>query len=318
MLHEIANLIKASDKIAILPHLAADGDALGSALALALAVHSLGKETLIVLEEEPPSTFDFLPWSGLYEVYSGYIARNFKTAIAVDCGDIERLGRRKEIFEKAGETVNIDHHNTNTSFASYNYVDAKSSATAEIIYRLLMMLNVEPDSKIALSLYVAITTDTGGFRYSNTTADTHMIAAKLIETGIDIADVGKRVFDTTSYEKVKLTGEAIRSIELHEGGKVAVITLVSSKFIETGAKDEDTEGIINIARNIKGVEVAAMLRELNTGEIKVNLRSNAYFDVSQIAFLNSGGGHKRAAGYTVKDTLENAKNKLLEDIRKAL
>ncbi len=317
MLLEIANLIKSSDKIAILPHLAADGDALGSALALALAVVSLQKEALIVLEEDPPSTFDFLPWEGLFDVY-GNKACDFSTVVAVDCGDVERLGLRKQIFERAAVTVNIDHHNTNTSFAAYNYVDTKSSATAEIIYRLLPMLGAEVDSKIALCLYVAISTDTGGFRYSNTTSATHMIAAKLIEAGIDIADITKRVFDTTSFEKVKLTGEAIRSIELYEGGKVAVITLTNRQFIEAGAKDEDSDGIINIARNITNVEVAAMLRELDNGEIKVNLRSNMYFDVSKIAIINSGGGHKRAAGYTVKSTLENAKNKLLSDIRKAL
>jgi len=318
MLSEIANLITSSDKIAILPHVAADGDALGSALALALAVVSMDKEALVVLEEEPSSTFDFLPWKGLSKVYGEQKQWNFKTVIAVDCGDLGRLGRRKEIFDKAEATANIDHHNTNTHFAALNYVDTGASATAEIIYRLLPLAGIEVDADIALCLYVAITTDTGGFRYSNTTPDTHMIAARLIEKGIDVADVARRVFDTTSFEKVKLMGEAIRSIELHEEGKVAVITLSGRQFTDTGARDEDSEGIINIARNIKGVEVAAMLREIENGEIRVNLRSNMYFDVSRIAGLNSGGGHKKAAGYTVKDTLENAKKKLLSDIKDAL
>lgn len=317
MLAKIADLIKSSDDIAILPHLAADGDALGSSLAFALAVISLGKRARIILEEDMPSTFEFLPWNGLFELYEKRDS-DYKTVVAVDCGDIGRLGHRKEIFDRAEVTVNIDHHNTNTSFALHNYVSTQASATAEIIYELLPMLGVEPDREIALCLYIAISTDTGGFRYSNTTPSTHMIAAKLLETGIDVADITRRVFETTSFEKVKLTGEAIRSIELLEGGKVAVITLLNSKYKQTGAKDEDSEGIVNIARNIKGVEVAVMLREMENGEIKVNLRSNMYFDVSKIAGLNSGGGHRRAAGYTAKATLQTVKEKLLTDIRNAL
>lgn len=317
MLNKIANVIAVSGNIAILPHVAADGDALGSSFALALALSGLGKKVSVFLEEDIPYIYSFLPGSSLSEVYTK-MTGHYDTVLALDCGDLGRLGNRKEIFDSAGMTVNIDHHPTNTGFAIHNYLDTGSSATAEIIYRLLGILGVKTGNEIATCLYVAIATDTGCFRYSNTTPLTHIIAAELIKSGVDVADISERVFDTSSYEKVKLTGEAIRSLELYEDGKIAMMAVSNELIKKTGAKEEDCDGIINTARNIRGVIVAAMLREWENGDVKVNLRSNSQVDVSAIASMYSGGGHKKAAGYTTSGTLEQAKNKLLADIRDAL
>ena len=317
MLKNIVDVIAASDSIALLPHVAADGDALGSTLALALTLSDLGKKVSVFLEEDIPYIYNFLPGRSLAEVYTK-IARRYDTVVAMDCGDLGRLGSRKEVFDSAKITVNIDHHLTNTSFAKHNFIDTGSSATGEIIYKMLELLGKKPGKDIATCLYVAIATDTGCFRYSNTTPLTHMIAAELIKIGVDVADVSQKVFDTNSYEKVKLTGEAIHSLELYESGKIAVMAISNELIKNTGAKDEDCDGIINTARNIRGVEVAAMLRQWDNGDIKVNLRSNYLVDVSAIASMYSGGGHKKAAGYTTIGTLEQAKNKLLADIREAL
>lgn len=317
MLNKIANVIAVSDNIAILPHVAADGDALGSSFALALALSGFGKKVSVFLEEDIPYIYSFLPGSRLSEVYTK-MTGHYDTVLALDCGDLGRLGNRKEIFDSAGMTVNIDHHPTNTGFAIHNYLDTGSSATAEIIYRLLEILGVKTGKEIATCLYVAIATDTGCFRYSNTTPLTHIISAELIKSGVDVADVSEKVFDTSSYEKVKLTGEAIRSLELYEDGKIAMMAVSNELIKKTGAKEEDCDGIINTARNIRGVIVAAMLREWEKGDVKVNLRSNSQVDVSAIASMYSGGGHKKAAGYTTSGTLEQAKNKLLADIRDAL
>ena len=317
MLKNIVDVIAVSDSIALLPHVAADGDALGSTLALALTLSDLGKKVSVFLEEDIPYIYNFLPGRSLAEVYTK-IARRYDTVVAMDCGDLGRLGSRKEVFDSAKITVNIDHHLTNTSFAKHNFIDTGSSATGEIIYKMLELLGKKPGKDIATCLYVAIATDTGCFRYSNTTPLTHMIAAELIKIGVDVADVSQKVFDTNSYEKVKLTGEAIHSLELYESGKIAVMAISNELIKNTGAKDEDCDGIINTARNIRGVEVAAMLRQWDNGDIKVNLRSNYLVDVSAIASMYSGGGHKKAAGYTTIGTLEQAKNKLLADIREAL
>lgn len=314
MLDKIANLVKRAKKIAILPHIAADGDAVGSSLALAIELAAMGKQVSVLLEESIPQVYDFLPGTDLAYVYPAG-EKTYDLAIALDCGDMERLGRRKEIFENADVTVNIDHHPTNSGFADYDLVDPLSAATGEIIYRLFETMGIDPGKDAAACLYTAISTDTGSFRYSNTVPATHIICAGLLNKGIDVADISKRVFDTMSYGKVRLTGEAISSLELYFDGKAAVMSLTEEAIRRSGAAEEDSDGIINIARNIRGVEVAAMLRQMAGGDIKVNLRSNYTADVSQLAAMHSGGGHKRAAGFTVcGGDLQKVKKMLLEDL----
>lgn len=317
MLDKIAETIIASDKIAILPHLAADGDALGSSFALALVLSGMGKRVDVLLEEEVTSIYGFLPGKDLSRVYSED-AIHYDLALALDSGDSERLGSRKEVFENADHTANIDHHNTNTKFAKQNYIDRAASSTGEIIYILLGKMGQQIDKDVAINLYIALSTDTGGFRYSNTSARTHLIVSELISLGVDVAEISRILFDTASYEKVKLTGAAIQSIELVEDGRVAVMALTNETIRNTGAREDESDGIINIARNITGVEVAVMLRQLDSGEIKVNLRSNNYVDVSAVASRYSGGGHKRAAGFTTAGDLEQLKTGLIQDLREEL
>jgi len=316
-LNRIISTLKESDNVVILPHISADGDAIGSCLALSAALNKLGKKTKVLLEEEAPYIYTFMPGIEAAEVYTTSTTR-FDAAVALDTGDLGRLGFRKSVFESARITINIDHHNLNSEFGFYNYVDSKASAVGEIIYQLIKLMGLELDKEISTCLYVAIATDTGGFRFSNTTSLTHSIAADLINNGVSVAEVSLNVFDSTSLEKVKLTAAAIDSMELFEKGKVAFMSVSDEIIKQNGAKDEDCDGIINTARSIRNVEVAAMLRQWRNGEIKVNLRSNSYVDVSAIASLYSGGGHKKAAGYIVKGSMETVKKRLLEDIREVL
>lgn len=321
MLDQIAATMKTSETIAIMPHMAADGDALGSSFALAQVLWSMGKKVKVILEEDVPLIYNFLPGSNFSTVYdseNNIETDNYDMVAAIDCGDMERLGSRKKLFSKSARTVNLDHHPTNTKFALQNYVDVESSATGEIIFRLLEHLGQKPGKDVAISLYVALMTDTGGFRYSNTTPATHRIAAELITQGVDVAGVAQKVFDTTSFGKVKLTGAALQTLELFENGMVAIMAVTNGMIAKSGAREEDSDGIINMARNIRGVEVAAMLRQLESGEIKVNLRSNNRVDVSLIAKKYTGGGHKKAAGFTSEGNLEDIKNMLLTDIKEAL
>lgn len=316
-LNKIAAVLSNAKDMAILPHITADGDALGSSFALALALDGMGKKVKVLLEEEVPQIYQFLPGRQLSEVYAAK-AYNYDTVVTLDTGDMGRLGNRAAIFESARTTVNIDHHKTNTEFAFHNYVNADSSAVGEIIYELFKLMGYKPDAGIATCLYVAIATDTGGFRFSNTTSLTHQIASELIANGVNVADISQRIFDTTSYEKVKLLGEAINTLELLENGKIAFITLTHDLIKMTGAREEDCDGIVNIARNIRGVKVAAMFRQWENGEIKVNLRSSSNVDVAVIAGMYSGGGHKKAAGYITTGSLQDAKKKLLKDIMEEL
>jgi phosphoesterase RecJ-like protein len=316
-LEEIAKVIKKVQNIAILPHLSADGDALGSSFALSLALSRAGKSVKVYLEEDIPSSYDFLPGkeSAVTET-DGEIV--WDVAIAVDSGDIGRIGERQAILETAKITINIDHHYSNTEYCDYNFVNPDSAAAAEIIYSLICLMDIEIDTDIASCLYVALLTDTGGFKFSNTSSETLRIASELIKSGIDLATLNYIIFDATTLNKVKLTGRAIESLEIFEEGKIALITISRDDMKKTGANDEDCEGIVNIGRNIKGVEVSVMMRETEDGKIKVSLRSANYYDVSAVAASNGGGGHKRAAGCVMDGPLESAAEKLLKDIVKDL
>ncbi len=313
---DIIALVRKPGRIALLPHIEADGDALGSCLALYIALIKEGCDVSLLLEEKVPENYLFLPRLSDISVYrneSGY-----DLAVAVDTGDTDRLGRRKSIFDEAASTINIDHHATNSMFAQINCVDTGKAASGEIIYDIITAMGCVIDKEIAGCIYTAITTDTGSFRYSNTTPATHIIASKLLETGIDAAEISRRVFDVVSYEKTILTGLAIKTIKMVDGGKISMITVSNEMMRESGAGEEDCEGLVNIGRNIAGVEVAVLLREKENNLQKVNLRSNTETDVSAIAAHFGGGGHKKAAGCNIPGNIDDARQQILSAIRRVI
>ncbi|MFZ5989831.1 MAG: DHH family phosphoesterase [Bacillota bacterium] len=315
--NSIISAINDVDRIAILPHVSVDGDALGSSLALALALKKLSKEPTVYIEEEIPLGYGFLPGKEYVRVYD-IKPQKYDLVITLDTGDMERLGKRVEIFNDADTTVNMDHHTTNTEFAKFNLVKTGSSAVGEMIYQLIKMMGLELDKSIATCLYVAIATDTGGFRYSNTTSVTHQITADLINNGVDVADISQLVFETTSLSKVKLMGVAVDSLKILENGKVAFINVTDDMIKNAGAREEDCDGLVNIGRNISGVEVAILIRQRDREEFKINFRSKNYVDVSAIANRHSGGGHKRAAGCTIKGDINEIREMLLKEIKEVL
>ncbi|MDF2988402.1 MAG: phosphoesterase RecJ domain protein [Eubacterium sp.] len=314
---EIVKIISEAGGIAIFPHVSADGDAIGSSLALALALHNAGKKVVVYLEEDIPTVYRFLPGTGLARFYDPQDDA-MDLNIALDTSDVGRLATRGEIFFKAPCTVNIDHHVTNTKFALLNFVDASSASTGEIIYLLLKKLKYSIDKDIASCLYTAISTDTGGFKYSNTTAETHRTASELLSAGIDIGELSQRIFDNTTFTKLKLTQKSIELLELHQDAKLAVVVLSQEDLNSTGAKDEDCDGIVNIGRSIEGVEVSLLVKEKSNNEVRINLRSKTYVDVSEIAAAFGGGGHKRAAGCTVNGTLQDVKDQLIKAVKEKL
>ena len=312
---KIIEVLIKSENIAILPHIQADGDALGSGLALVLALEKKNnnKKVVLYLEENIPRMYNFLPGKEKAVVYPNYLEVP-ETAIAIDTGDIDRLGNRASLFKKAKTTINIDHHLTNTSFADLNYISSSSSAVGEIVYHMLKKMNLNISQDIATCLYVAIATDTGGFKFSNTTSITHLVTADLVSKGINITEISSRVFDSITIEKLRLIGFAINSLELFDCGRIAFITITEDMIRKSGAQEEECEGIINIARNLVGVEISALFRE-KENEIKITMRSNSEdMDVALIARKYGGGGHKRAAGCIINNKLENAKEMILNDI----
>lgn len=311
-LTKVAEHLLNSSDIVILPHINADGDALGASLALGLALRDLDKEVDVLVEEPVPSNLDFLPGQ---ELIRQKPKKAYDVAINIDNGDTSRLGLREPFYNEARIKLSIDHHATNRVEADYSYIDIKSSATGEIVYDLILSyLKGRLTKDIALCLYTAIVTDTGGFRYTNTTHRTLEISAELLKFDIDFPYVIKKVFDMVSHSKLFLMKQTMNSLRLLEDGKLAVSYITYEDIGKIPVKSDDFEGLVNIGRNLEGVEVSLFLREDPKGHFRGNLRSNNYVDVSKVAENFNGGGHKRAAGFNRDGELETVIKALSEVI----
>lgn len=312
LLGRIAGQLKASGTIAILPHLNADGDALGAALALALALTSAGKTVDVMLEEPVPPTLDFMPGQSLL---ADAPRAGYDLAVNIDNGDVTRLGERADTFRHAPVRLSIDHHATNKVEADLSYIDTSAAATGEIVFDLIALLGVPLDRDMAICLYTAILTDTGGFRFTNTTPRTHEITSHLMTFGIDHGFIAKKVFDTISHTKMQLMRLSLDNMRFHENGKVAVTHIRHDDLNGLQVRSDDFEGLVNLGRNLVGVEVSLFLREERPDVWKGSLRSNGCVDVAIVSETVAGGGHKRASGFNVTGTMEEIESGLLAAIR---
>ena len=301
---KIGNVLNEGNSILIFPHINGDGDAIGSAVALCRALRKMGKTSYILTEDKIPQNLQFLIKDYVTEDFSA--VENPDICVCVDCGDFSRFPKRKGKFLSGKLKVCIDHHRTSEPFCDYNYIDPKAAATGELIYRLLVAMEIELDKEIGEALFAAITMDTGNFQYSNTTKETHEIVAKLYDTGIDANGVSVELYERVSPEKIKLESEILSNLKISDDGKLA-IGFVSRKMLgETGAKPEDSEGTVSQIRSIDGVEIAVLIKEKEDFLCKASLRGKHYADVSKIAEAYQGGGHTKAAGCTLHMALDEA------------
>lgn len=303
MIADAVRFFGAQDDILLIAHVSPDGDTLGSSFALYGVLSGLGKRVQIVCEDPVPAIYRFLPFSD--KTIKPEQARPAAAAVSVDCADLMRTGTAEPLFAAAKDTLNIDHHGTNDRYAANNYV-RKAGATGELVYGVLTALGVPIGRDVATCLYAAISTDTGNFSYDNTTPDTLRIAAELLETGFDLPELNRRLFRTVPFRKLKLQALAVTKAQLSEGGRVGVTALTKADVESCGASAEDTEGIIDSIRDIDTVEIAAMLREGDDGKIRVSLRGKTCADVSKIAAVYGGGGHRLAAGCTLEPPIKQA------------
>ncbi len=308
ILDQIANKLKEARTILLYPHMIMDGDTLGSSVALCIALRKMGKKAHVLIEDEIPSYLLFLEKD--YCTFDQDVLEAPDISISVDCSDIERFVLRKDKFLTGRFSICLDHHRTNNFFADMNYIDVNAGATGEIVYDLIKAMDVELDVEMAEAIYTAITTDTGNFQYTNTTKITHLITADLFDIGIDLEKISVEVYQNIRHEKLKIMNEVIDTLEMLCDGKADIAYVTQEMLANTGALMEETEGIIEILRNISGVEISAFLKESKPDEIKVGLRAKTYGDVSIIAQSFGGGGHRKAAGCTLNATLEEAKHKI--------
>ena len=316
-LGEIIDKINKTDNIVLLVHESPDGDAVGSIIALNLALKNMGKSVDAFIEKVP-SNCEFLINSigndiKVFEEMD--LEKKYDLCISLDCGDIDRMGTAKSLFDNSGFTICIDHHYTNNSYAMLNYVDGEASATGELIYNLLSDMNVKIDKDIATAMYSAISSDTGNFKHNNTKKSTFDIAGKLIEYGVDITKVAYHLFSETSLNRMRFMGKMLQDIEVVLDGKVGILTAKQEDIDAFCVEQSELEGMVDYARYIKGVEVGIFIKP-SDGIFKVSLRSNGKVDVSEIASKFNGGGHKFAAGCKFKvENDEEVKKQLINEIR---
>ena len=313
-LDSIIEVINKTKKIGIFTHISPDGDAIGSSLALYLGLKKLGKQVDVIVDEYS-SCFDFLPQIDEIKKIG---SNDYDLAIALDCATKERLYDTNNSFNNSKITMSIDHHVSNTFFANYNYVEGNSPATCMTLTKIFKRLNLPITREIGECLLAGIITDSGGFRYDTVNDETFEFAAIMLDLGVNISDIYYRTFDFKTKAQFRLSTIASERLKFYKNDKIALTYLLKEDFDKTHAKIGDHEGIVNVGKNIEGVEVSVFLREDSKDFYKVSLRSNKYVDVSVIAEAFNGGGHIKAAGFTINDNLDSAIKKIIKEINKNL
>lgn len=316
MINKIKYYIDQSKSIAVLCHINSDGDALCSSYALADILSAMGKEVVCILEEEPGSKYDFL--GGKYVVFSESDIKEYDLCIAVDCGDITRLGKRIEIFNRAKVTVNIDHHKTNDDFAMLNVVKPSYCAAAEVLAELFEQMDYKLSDNAARLLYIGIMSDSGCLKFSSVTPETHTCVSKLLRFDFDHAKENHLLFDSQSLGLIQLTGYVMCNVESFENGLISFVSSDSALLEKFGVEESEANVLINIPRKVKGAEIAIELKERG-GAVRASLRSNGKADVNRVAGLFGGGGHEKAAGITFSGvSMSEAKELLLKAAKEEL
>lgn len=312
----IAQLIK-SKQVLLVSHVNPDGDAIGAMLGLGLALESMKKKVQLFNQSPMPAVYQFLPSIHRIKQETGDIA-SYDTAVILDCSDLQRIGAAAEAVSRIPVVINIDHHITNNRFGNHQLIDANASSTAEIIYRLIKELNVPVTMAMAYAIYTGIMADTGSFRFSNTTQESFRISHEMVAAGADPHTVAHHVYETISLNRIKLLTMLFDTIELSEDGAFSIMTLTQNMLNASGTEIADVNGLINYAKRIESVKVAALLYERKNGKkpgqsgshYHVSLRSDGSVNVSRIAAAFGGGGHISAAGFDVYATLPELKQKL--------
>ena len=319
MMKKIIQQLTSSDRVLLASHSNPDGDAIGALLATGLALEKLGCDVVLYNESAIPAVYRFLPSVTCIQKQLGDLER-FDTAVILDCGDLSRVGSMADAFAAIPAVVNIDHHTTNTRFGQYQLVDVNACATAEIVYRLIRAMDVEIDTAMATAIYTGILTDTGSFRFSNTNQAAFSICETMVAAGVKPSQVAQHVYGTYSLGRIKLLNLALDSIEISTNGQLSIMTVTREMLADTGTQPEDADGLINYARRIQDVKIAALIHELENGKdttddrkrFHVSLRSDGSVDVSRIAMGFGGGGHAGAAGFSLESNLLDLKQTIFK------
>ncbi len=309
MFAKIKECIDRGDKFLVASHIDPDGDAVGSVFSMYWALSFLNKHVTVYLKDPIPYKYTFLKQPPT--LASRMPNESFDAVFVLDCGDIFRVGTAYEALEEMGPLINIDHHQTNETFGIVNIIDDKASSTAEILYSLYETLNIPVTFDMALDIYTAILTDTGSFRFENTTPRALSICEKMIRAGASPSHVSQMVYNSHPKERFLLLGHVLTTLATYVHDTVAMVYVNEEMFQMANASRELTDGFVEYIKEIRDTEVAVLFREIPNG-YKVSMRSKGTIDVALICNRFGGGGHKNAAGCTIEGSLEEATKRIKE------
>lgn len=307
------------DDYLVVSHVQPDGDAVSSTLAVGWLLSCLGKKYTMLNEGPIPKRMEYLWHSDkIINMASSGPPRQYSNVICVDCADFQRVGLTRRYFANDALILNIDHHPTNNGYGFVNLIKPDAAATAEILFDLLKTFEVEWDIDIATALYTGLLTDTGGFRYTNTSPKVMAAVSELLSYGVNGPELAETLLEEMTLPQIKILNKALNTLQLSPEGDIAWLYVTPEDMIECAAANEDLEGLVNYPRNIRGVEVGILFKVIHEHAVKVSLRSAGKVDVADLAQTFGGGGHTRAAGARIEATLETAIAQVLEEVRRHL
>lgn len=311
---DAAALLRGADSILIVSHLRPDGDCLGSTLGLLHGLRQIGKKVAAYNVGPTGGKWEFVP--GIEQVRDTFPEWEPKWTVFVDCGAVYRVS---DDFQPAGQTLNIDHHLTNAVFADFNYIDARACAVGEQIYLILKELGVEITAEIASCLFLSILTDTGGFRYPNTTAGALRLAGDLVEAGADPGPISQAVFESKSPGEFALMGKVYSNLVFEEEGAIVWAEITWAELMENGGPDSEPDGLSSEIRGVKGAEVSILFQETEEGWLRAGFRGKGAINCGAIAESLGGGGHFNASGVMIRQpSYEAARGRVLDAVRSAV
>lgn len=315
----IGDALRDHQSFVLLSHVRPDGDAIGSQLALGFSLLAMGKSVRMINDDGLPENLAFLPGSQRIEL-PPLEPLKVEVAIALDTATKPRLGDSSlHAASKAGLWLNIDHHISNPEYGDLNLIDPTSPATGQILYELIKTQRMPMPRETVDAIYVAVSTDTGSFQYPSTTAKTYEMAADLVHRGVDVGVINSKTYDEQPFRRLELMNALLQTLERTPDGMVAYWELREKTRIDLALLPEDSEGLIDVIRGIKGVQLAVFFEELPDGKVRVSLRSKTrLLDVCAIAVEFGGGGHALAAGIRMKGPLDEAKARVLDAIRRKM
>lgn len=315
---ELLKQLRSGHRFLLVSHMNPDGDAIGSSLGLARILRSLGKGAVVWNHDEVPKLYSRL--AGSERIHTGQeppggYPESFDALISLECPSLDRTGLESAIGDIP--IINIDHHLGNEHYGQVNWVDTAAPSLGEMIYRISRGLMVELDEATATALYLTLVTDTGGFRFSNSTPAAFGASAALVEEGAKPEQVAQWLYESQPISAIRLLTEMLPTLEVHDE-RIASATITQEMFERAGASTGDTEGLIDYPRSIAGVEAAALIRQVDDSQFKVSLRSRGSVDVEKIARRNGGGGHRNAAGFLADGSLEDIRSQVVGELQSAL